>query len=79
MSCLQWDWTTNRLSIKCAEFAMSDYGVLDYIPVIGDIYRYGKLGWILVPGWLTMVTVITIGCFQAWLIQSIKLLILMTQ
>ncbi len=45
MSCLQWDWTTNRLSIKCAEFAMSDYGVLDYIPVIGDIYRYGKLGW----------------------------------
>lgn len=24
---------------------MSDYGVLDYIPVIGDIYRYGKLGY----------------------------------
>lgn len=24
---------------------MSDYEVLDYIPVIGDIYRYGKLGY----------------------------------
>ena len=24
---------------------MSDYDVLDYIPVVGDIYRYGKLGY----------------------------------
>ena len=24
---------------------MSDYEVLDYIPLIGDIYRYGKLGY----------------------------------
>lgn len=32
---------------------MSDdnYGVLDYIPVIGDIYRYGKLGY-KIGSWL---------------------------
>lgn len=24
---------------------MEEYSVLDYVPVIGDIYRYGKLGW----------------------------------
>lgn len=24
---------------------MSDYDLLDYIPVIGDLYRYGKLGY----------------------------------
>ena len=24
---------------------MNDYDVVDYIPVIGDIYRYGKLGY----------------------------------
>lgn len=28
-----------------------DYGVLDYVPVIGDIYRYGKLGW-KIGSWL---------------------------
>lgn len=29
-----------------------DYGVLDYVPVIGDIYRYGKLGW-KIGSWLS--------------------------
>lgn len=29
----------------------NDYGVLDYIPVIGDIYRYGKLGY-KIGSWL---------------------------
>lgn len=31
---------------------MADYDTLDYIPVIGDIYRYGKLGW-KIGSWLS--------------------------
>ena len=38
-------WTANSVSIKFVETGMSDYDVLDYIPLVGDIYRYGKLGY----------------------------------
>lgn len=30
---------------------MDNYSVLDYVPVIGDVYRYGKIGW-KIGSWL---------------------------